>query len=42
MGGTPPDIAVERDFEGSSNAALSLQLIEVLNAGTGGLNLALL
>ncbi len=41
VGSAPPDIAVKRDFEGNADAALDLQLIEVLNAGTRSLNLML-
>jgi hypothetical protein len=39
MGSAPPDIAVERDLEGIGDAALNLQLIEVFDAGTRGLDL---
>ena len=40
MGSAPPNVAVERDFEGSGDAASNLQLVEVFNAGTRGLDLA--
>ena len=42
MCSAPTDIAVERDLEGGDNAALNLQLVEVLDASTRGLNLRLI
>ena len=38
MGSAPLNVAVERDFEGSSDATSNLQLVEVFNAGTRGLD----